>query len=157
MTSFDSAASGDLLEEARALLGNEPDLIANAANLAALIYCRMPRLNWAGFYFWRGDALVLGPFQGLPACTRIASGRGVCGTAYASGKSIRVDDVHEFPGHIACDAASLSELVVPFNVPGVISGVIDLDSPERARFTAGDQALIESLAQIFCERASAAA
>jgi L-methionine (R)-S-oxide reductase len=102
-----------LAAQARALLSGERDAVANAANLAALIFHALPDLNWAGFYFLRGDVLVLGPFQGKPACVRIAVGKGVCGTAVARNASVRVEDVHAFPGHIACDAASRSELVVP--------------------------------------------
>jgi len=139
----------DLLPEVRALLAGETDPIANAANIAALIFSRLPRLNWAGFYFLRGENLVLGPFQGLPACTRIALGKGVCGTAAATGKTIVVADVHAFDGHIACDTASQSEIVVPFNIGGRLAGVLDLDSPELARFGESDRILIEAIAQAY--------
>jgi GAF domain-containing protein len=141
----------DLLEELRALLAGEPDPIANAANTASLIFARLPRLNWVGFYFLQGETLVLGPFQGLPACTRIPLGRGVCGTAAARNQTIVVDDVHDFAGHIACDSASLSEIVVPLTIGGKLSGVLDIDSPHHARFTPADRALIEAAATIYTE------
>lgn len=131
------------------LLQEERDPIANAANTSALIFDQMPALNWAGFYFLRGAELVLGPFQGKIACVRIPLGRGVCGTAAARGSSVLVEDVHAFPGHIACDAASRSELVVPLRHQGVILGVIDLDSPNPGRFDPEDQAGIERLAEIY--------
>jgi L-methionine (R)-S-oxide reductase len=141
----------DLLSELRAILAGEPDPIANAANTAALIYARLPRLNWAGFYFLQGETLVLGPFQGLPACTRIPLGRGVCGTAAIRNETIVVADVHEFPGHIVCDSASLSEIVVPLNVAGKLSGVLDIDSPERDRFGPAERALLEAVAALYVE------
>jgi L-methionine (R)-S-oxide reductase len=125
------------------LLAGEHDLIANAANFAALVYESLPDLNWAGCYFLRGDELVLGPFQGRPACVRIAIGRGVCGSAAQRRSSVLVPDVHEFPGHIACDAASRSELVVPMLQGERLVGVFDLDSPRTGRFTTVDQAGIE--------------
>jgi L-methionine (R)-S-oxide reductase len=151
-----AAADADLLEELRALLSGEPDPIANAANVASLIYARVTDLNWAGFYFLRGETLVLGPFQGLPACTRIPVGRGVCGTAFQRGETIVVDDVHEFPGHIACDSASLSEIVVPFHVPGGLSGVLDIDSPAPARFGAAERALMEAIAAVYAQACAGA-
>jgi L-methionine (R)-S-oxide reductase len=129
------------------LFAGERDLVANAANFGALVYEMLPDLNWAGCYFLRGDELVLGPFQGRPACVRIAVGRGVCGTAAQRCASVLVPDVHEFPGHIACDAASRSELVVPLLHSGRLVGVFDLDSPRPGRFTAVDQAGIERAAQ----------
>ncbi len=137
-----------------ALLAGEHDLIANAANTAALIWHGLEGLNWAGFYLRQHDTLVLGPFQGKPACMRIPIGRGVCGTAAARRETIVVDDVHAFPGHIACDAASNSEIVVPlFRMPGdtasPLLGVLDLDSPRRARFGEVDRVGLESLARIF--------
>ncbi len=139
-----------LCGQLKGLLEGETDLIANAANTSALLFDQMPDLNWAGFYFLKSDdELVLGPFQGKPACVRIAVGRGVCGTAVAEARSITVEDVHAFPGHIACDAASRSELVVPLKHDGRVLGVIDLDSPIPARFDAHDQAGIESVAAIF--------
>jgi L-methionine (R)-S-oxide reductase len=149
-----SAAAGkaalyrDLAQELDALLTGEADALANAANAAAAIYHSLPDLNWAGFYFLRDDTLVVGPFQGRPACTRIALGVGVCGTAARERRSILVPDVHEFPGHIACDAASRSELVVPLLREGDVIGVLDLDSPSLGRFDAEDQAGCEVLAAI---------
>jgi L-methionine (R)-S-oxide reductase len=138
----------DLAEELDALLTGEPDATATAANAAAAIYHTLPRLNWAGFYFLRDDTLVLGPFQGRPACVRIKPGAGVCGTAARDHRSILVPDVEKFPGHIACDTASRSELVVPLLQGGGILGVLDLDSPDLARFDAEDQAGCEVLAAI---------
>ena len=137
----------ELVEAARALVLNEPDGVANMANLAALIWQFVPQLNWAGFYRTVDGGLVLGPFQGRPACIRIAAGQGVCGAALASGATQLVPDVHAFPGHIACDAASRSELVVPVQRDGQVIAVIDLDSPEPARFDAEDAAGIEALAK----------
>jgi L-methionine (R)-S-oxide reductase len=136
---------GDQLE---ALLAGESDLVANAANMAALIYHGLPGLNWAGFYFTKGGELVLGPFQGKPACLRIRWGEGVCGTAAARGASVVVPDVHEFAGHIACDAASRSELVVPLVTHKRVVGVLDLDSPDLARFDEEDRAGCERLVAI---------
>lgn len=138
----------DLAEELDALLTGETDATANAANAAAAIYHTLPRLNWAGFYFLRDDTLVLGPFQGRPACVRIKIGAGVCGTAVRERQSILVPDVEQFPGHIACDTASRSELVVPLISPAGIIGVLDLDSPDLARFDAVDQMGCEALAAI---------
>lgn len=141
----------ELRQQLGALLGSETDAIANAANTSALLFQMLPDLNWAGFYIMRDGELVLGPFQGLPACIRIPVGRGVCGAAVEQRRSILVEDVHAFPGHIACDAASRSELVVPLIRDGVVIGVIDLDSPNAARFDGDDQAGIEALAAIFLE------
>ena len=138
----------DLAEELDALLTGETDATANAANAAAAIFHALPRLNWAGFYFLRDDTLVVGPFQGRPACVRIAVGAGVCGTAARDRRSILVPDVDAFPGHIACDTASRSELVVPLIRDGVLLGVLDLDSPDLARFDTEDQAGCEALAAI---------
>jgi GAF domain-containing protein len=136
------------------LLAGEGDLIANAANTAALIFTRVPDINWAGFYFLRENGeLVLGPFQGNPACTRIAVGQGVCGAAVARRQSVLVQDVHAFPGHIACDTASQSELVVPLFHQGAIIGVLDLDSPSLNRFDAEDQAGLNDVATIFVNAA----
>jgi GAF domain-containing protein len=143
-----SAVYEDLASAARALVAGEPDGIANMANLAALIWQFVPELNWAGFYRVVEGELVLGPFIGKPACIRIAIGAGVCGTAAASGATQLVEDVHAFPGHIACDAASASELVVPVVKDGAVIAVIDLDSPRRGRFDAEDQAGIEAIAGI---------
>lgn len=140
----------DLLSQAEGLFHGETDAIANAANLSALIYHGLPELNWAGFYLLReGGELVLGPFQGKPACIRIPLGRGVCGTAAERRESVLVPDVHAFPGHIACDAASRSELVVPLLRDGKVLGVLDLDSPLPGRFDAEDQAGIEALAALW--------
>ena len=139
----------ELARQAAGLFEDERDAIANAANLSALLFWSLPDLNWAGFYLLRGGELVLGPFQGKPACIRIAMGRGVCGTAAASLRSIVVEDVEAFPGHIPCDAASRSELVVPLVSDGRLVGVIDLDSPSLARFDAVDQAGIERLAALW--------
>lgn len=137
-----------LAHQLEALLGDETDLIANLANTAALLWHTVPQINWAGFYLLRDDELVLGPFQGKPACVRIAVGAGVCGTAVATDASIRVDDVHEFPGHIACDDASRSELVVPVRADGRVICVLDLDSPLPGRFTPADQEGCERLARV---------
>jgi GAF domain-containing protein len=144
-------SSADILKELAALLAGEPDPIARAANTAALLYARVDRLNWAGFYFLQGETLVLGPFQGLPACTRIPLGRGVCGTAAARDETIVVDDVHAFPGHIACDSASNSEIVVPLRSGGRVTGVMDIDSPEPARFGPAERALMEAAASLYAQ------
>ena len=139
----------ELEAQARALVAGEPDRIANAANIAALIFHALPRINWAGFYFLQGEELVLGPFQGKPACVRIPVGRGVCGTAIAERRSQLVPDVHAFPGHIACDAASRAEVVVPLaDSSGALFGVLDVDSPEPDRFDAADLAGLERLARV---------
>jgi GAF domain-containing protein len=142
----------ELVAAADALTQGEPDGIANMANLAALIWDLVPDLNWAGFYRRIGDELVLGPFCGKPACIRIPVGRGVCGTAAATGMTQLVPDVHAFPGHIACDAASRSELVVPLMRDNQTIAVLDLDSPVLARFTAEDQAGFEKLAAMAATR-----
>ena len=138
----------ELVTAADALTAGEPDGVANMANVAALLWQLVPELNWAGFYRSIGQELVLGPFCGKPACIRIPFGQGVCGTAAATGKSQLVADVHTFPGHIACDAASRSELVVPVLREGVVIAVIDLDSPQPARFDEDDRTGIEALAQL---------
>jgi L-methionine (R)-S-oxide reductase len=135
-----------LAEALAGLLGDERDLIVNTANTASLLFMMLPDVNWAGFYFRRGQELVLGPFQGKPACVRIAIGQGVCGAAAARRASVLVRDVHEFPGHIACDAASASELVVPLIVNGEVVGVLDIDSPVTGRFDEDDRAGIEHVA-----------
>lgn len=142
-----------LLAQARAMMHGERDRIANAANLAALVFHALPALNWVGFYFFDGRELVVGPFQGLPACIRIPLDKGVCGAAASTGQTQRVADVHGFPGHIACDSASRSEVVVPLFMPsdGALLGVFDLDSPEPNRFDADDQRGIEALAEAFLE------
>lgn len=136
----------ELANAADALTEGEPDAVANMANLAALIWSFVPDLNWAGFYRMVDGELVLGPFVGRPACIRIPLGQGVCGAAAASGETQLVEDVHAFPGHIACDSASASELVVPVMRDGRVIAVIDLDSPEKARFGEGDARGIEALA-----------
>ena len=135
----------DLLGALDALTADEPDAIANMANAAALVWQYLPDLNWAGFYRMVGGELVLGPFQGKAACIRIPLGKGVCGTAAATRETQLVEDVHAFPGHIACDVASRSELVVPIVHDGRLVGVLDLDSPEPARFDAEDAAGCEAL------------
>ncbi|HYZ42032.1 MAG TPA: GAF domain-containing protein [Stellaceae bacterium] len=140
---------GELADQLAALLAGEANLIANAANTAALIYHRLPDLNWAGFYFRDGDELVLGPFQGRPACVRIPIGKGACGAAAAGAESVLVPDVHEFPGHIACDPVSRSELVVPLIKADAVLGVLDLDSPLLARFDEVDRAGCEQLVAQF--------
>ncbi|MGB0219910.1 MAG: GAF domain-containing protein [Sinimarinibacterium flocculans] len=139
----------ELALQAQALLAGEHDAVANAANLAALIWQRIPDLNWAGFYFARDGELVLGPFQGKPACVRIAFGRGVCGTAAATRTTQLVADVHAFDGHIACDADSNAEIVVPLLRGAEVLGVLDLDSPTPGRFTAVDRDGLERLADIW--------
>jgi GAF domain-containing protein len=139
----------ELARQLAALIDGERDLVANCANMAALIYHGLSELNWAGFYFARQGELVLGPFQGKPACIRIAWGEGVCGAAAARGSAIVVPDVHEFPGHIACDPESRSELVVPLVDDGRVLGVLDLDSPVAGRFDEDDRAGCERLVAIF--------
>ena len=140
-----------LLEQARGLVYGESDRIANAANLSALVYHALPDLNWVGFYLYDGNELVVGPFQGLPACVRIPLDKGVCGAAASSRQTQRVPDVHAFPGHIACDSASRSELVVPLLCAGELLGVLDLDSPQPDRFDADDQRGLEAIAATFIE------
>jgi GAF domain-containing protein len=148
--SADPPSYAELAQQLQGLLAGERDFIANAANTAALIFHALPALNWTGFYFARHDGtLVLGPFQGRPACVRIGAGQGVCGSAAARRHSVRVDDVHRFPGHIACDAASRSELVVPLLDRDRLIGVLDLDSPLSARFGALDQSGLEQLAGLY--------
>ncbi|MGH8441501.1 MAG: GAF domain-containing protein [Nevskiaceae bacterium] len=149
----------ELAVQARALLEGERDPVANAANLSALLWHTLPGINWVGFYFLRGGLkgrprkreLVVGPFQGKPACVRIALGKGVCGTAAARRETVVVKDVHEFPGHIACDAASNSEIVVPLVKGRKLLGVLDLDSPRIGRFDAHDRAGLEAIASIWIE------
>jgi GAF domain-containing protein len=144
--------------QAIALLDGERDAVANAANLSALIAAELPDLNWAGFYFARGDELVLGPFQGKPACVRIGFGAGVCGAAWAQMRTLVVPDVHAFAGHIACDAASNAEIVVPLVAPtGEFVGVLDVDSPMVNRFGEQDRALLEALGQLFVNASDIAA
>lgn len=139
----------ELIRQTKGLLEGERDLIANAANLSALIWQIVPDLNWAGFYLMKRGELVLGPFQGKPACVRIAIGKGVCGAAAEQRTSMLVKDVHAFPGHIACDSASNSELVVPLIKNGIVRGVLDLDSPKVGRFDTKDQAGFEEIVSVF--------
>ncbi len=141
----------ELLSQARALLAGERDATANAANLAALVFHTLPDLNWAGFYWMKQGELVLGPFQGKPACVRIAIGAGVCGTAARDKRTVVVEDVHRFPGHIACDSASNSEVVVPLVRDGTVLGVFDLDSPSTRRFDEEDARALEALVAIYLE------
>ena len=138
----------ELILQVDALTKGVPYEIANLANAAAAIWQALENINWAGFYLMDGGKLVLGPFQGKPACIEIPVGKGVCGTAVAEGKTQRVEDVHKFPGHIACDCASNSEIVVPMYKNGEIYGVLDIDSPYYARFTADDQAGMEELVRV---------
>lgn len=140
-----------LSSQVRALLGDETDALANAANFVALLYNALDDINWLGIYVLRGDELVLGPFQGQPACVRIPLGKGVCGTSAAKRQTLRVPDVHDFPGHIACDAASRSELVVPLLIDGDLVGVLDIDSPLLDRFAADDQRGVEECCRVYCE------
>ncbi len=142
------SAGGDLLQTLEAVLSGESDLIANSANMAAILFQTLPDVNWAGFYLLRDGELVLGPFQGRVACVRIPIGRGVCGTAAARRETIVVADVRAFPGHIACDAASRSEIVVPLVQGDRLLGVLDIDSPTLGRFSANDQALCEAAAAL---------
>jgi len=146
-----SALHEELRTLARALFEGERDKTANAANLAALLFHSLPELNWAGFYWLRGTELVLGPFQGRPACVRIALGKGVCGTAAAEARTVVVPDVNAFPGHIACDGASRSELVVPVVRAGRVLGVLDLDSPRTGRFSEEDARALEAVVRIFVD------
>jgi len=145
------SALEDLVAQARALLEGERDATANAANVAALVFHTLPDLNWAGFYWMKGGELVLGPFQGKPACVRIAVGKGVCGTAVQRRETIVVPDVHAFPGHIACDSASNSEVVVPVMHGGRVIGVLDVDSPKPGRFGDAEARALEEVARIFVE------
>ena len=158
MTFQASPLSGDkpeqyaqLVDQARGLLAGERDRVANAANLSSLVAHALPALNWAGFYFFDGRELVVGPFQGQPACVRIPLDKGVCGAAASTRATQLVEDVHAFPGHIACDAASRSELVVPLVSGDALTGVLDLDSPEPARFDVEDQTGLEAIALAYLE------
>lgn len=143
MTNYDT-----LNQQALALLGDEPDVVANLANISSLLFNELSDINWAGFYLYKDDQLVLGPFQGRPACIRIPIGKGVCGTAAQTLTIQRITDVHDFPGHIACDAASNSEIVLPLVVNGKLFGVLDIDAPIFDRFTAADETGLTQLAVI---------
>jgi L-methionine (R)-S-oxide reductase len=144
-----AALYAELGKQLRALLASEHDFIANAANTTALLYHTLPDLNWVGIYRLEGDELVLGPFQGKPACVRIPLGKGVCGTAAARRETVMVPNVHDFPDHIICDSASNSEIVVPLVMDGKLLGVLDLDSPKLGRFDEVDKAGLEGLAHLF--------
>lgn len=146
-----SLTLNQLRGEVASLLDGERDFIANMANVAAALYHSLRDVNWAGFYLQRGTDLVLGPFQGKPACVRIGPGRGVCGAAFEQRKTLIVSDVHEFPGHIACDSASRSEIVVPLLKEGRTIGVLDLDSPLLNRFSVEDAAALETVARLFLD------
>jgi L-methionine (R)-S-oxide reductase len=141
----------ELAEQVRSLLSGESDFIANAANFSALVYHSLPDVNWAGFYLMKEGELVLGPFQGKPACIRIAVGKGVCGTAAERRQIVVVDNVHEFPGHIACDSASNSEIVLPLVKEKELVGVFDVDSPSVGRFDEQDAAGLDQLVEIFLD------
>lgn len=151
MNGTSNKAGNTLAEQAAGLLSGQRDRIANAANLSALLFMELPDINWAGFYFLQHDRLVLGPFQGKPACVTIPLGQGVCGTAAVTLTTQRVADVHAFAGHIACDVDSRSELVVPLVKNGQLLGVLDVDSPLPDRFSAHDQALFEKIAGVYID------
>lgn len=137
-----------VLKQLEALISDETDTIANLANASALLYQFLDKVNWTGFYLWKDGELVLGPFQGLPACVRIGFGKGVCGTAVETRRTQLVPDVHQFPGHIACDSASQSEIVVPIIIDGEIFGVLDIDSPVKNRFDNVDQKYLEKFVEV---------
>ncbi len=143
-----------LAQQLQALISDETDIIANMANMSALLADALPAINWVGFYRVNEHELVLGPFQGKVACIRIPIGKGVCGTAVSEGKTMRIDDVHQFSGHIACDAASNSEIVIPIRVNNSIIAVLDIDSPEFSRFSEQDQHGLETLVHLFEQRLS---
>lgn len=150
MSSADETLSyANLLAEAEVLLSGQQHQVANAANLSALLYARLPALNWVGFYFYEAGRLIVGPFQGLPACVSIELSRGVCGAAASTGQTQRVADVHAFEGHIACDPQSRSELVIPLFRAGALLGVLDLDSPQLDRFSEEDQRGLEAIAACY--------
>lgn len=148
-TALNNYSLDDIIPMAEGLLATEGDIIANMANLSSLLFEALPQVNWVGFYRLIGHELVLGPFQGRIACTRIAVGKGVCGTAAEQCKVQRVADVHEFPGHIACDGQSQSEIVLPIFYQGALYGVLDIDSPIKARFSEEDQKLLEKIIHLF--------
>ena len=149
MTNSQQFSWNRLQQQAEGLLSVSSDRISNAANLSALIYQSLKDVSWVGFYFLHGETLKLGPFQGKPACVNIEMGKGVCGTAAASGKIMRVADVESFDGHIACDAEARSELVVPLFIRGELLGVLDVDSTRHDRFSKDDEAGIDALAQVY--------
>lgn len=149
--SVSSPSPADLVSQATGLLEGERDRVANAANLSALLFGGLDEVNWVGFYFFRGSELLLGPFQGKPACVRIPLGRGVCGAAAARREIVRVADVHDFGDHIVCDVDSRSEIVLPLVKNGELIGVLDIDSPARDRFSAGDEQLLGEIARIYVE------
>ncbi|WP_394185761.1 GAF domain-containing protein [Metabacillus halosaccharovorans] len=140
-----------VIKQLKALVEGEEDIIANLSNASALLNQFLEDINWVGFYLLKEDQLVLGPFQGLPACVRIPLGRGVCGTAAEKKETLRIADVHQFPGHIACDAASNSEIVVPLVSDGKVIGVLDIDSPSKNRFNEQDQAFLEEFVDVLME------
>ncbi|WP_026560794.1 GAF domain-containing protein [Bacillus sp. J37] len=146
-----SEQSALVIKQLKALVEGEEDIIANLSNASALLNQFLEDINWVGFYLLKEDQLVLGPFQGLPACVRIPLGRGVCGTAAEKKETLRIADVHQFPGHIACDAASNSEIVVPLVSDGKVIGVLDIDSPSNNRFTELDQAFLEEFVDVLME------
>jgi L-methionine (R)-S-oxide reductase len=148
---MDSSDYTLLKAQLEALVSGEPDVLANASNFVGLLFDALDNINWMGIYVLRDNDLVLGPFQGKPACVRIPTGKGVCGTAAATLETQRVANVHEFSGHIPCDDASQSEIVVPLVIDGVLVGVLDIDSPTTGRFGETDQAGIELLCSVFCE------
>ncbi|GCE88679.1 hypothetical protein MSKU15_0280 [Komagataeibacter diospyri] len=147
----------ELMSAVASVVATEPDMIADMANIAAMIFEALPDLNWVGFYIWKENQLVLGPFQGRMACTRIAYGRGVCGTVARERRSLVVPDVHAFPGHIACDAASASEIVVPVIAGDRLLGVLDIDSPVRDRFSDADRIMLEKIVDLLVQAISATA
>jgi len=151
MSQYEAGRSNSLIDQARSLMSGHRDRIANATNLAALLFHELENVNWVGFYFIKGQQLLVGPFQGKPACVSIPLGRGVCGTAALSRTTQRVSDVHAFEGHIACDINSRSEIVVPLLLGEEVIGVLDLDSPCAARFDENDQELLEQIAEIYLE------
>jgi L-methionine (R)-S-oxide reductase len=151
-TSPEPHADRDLERSLESLLEGETDALANLSNAAALLAQSLDRINWCGFYLLRGEALVLGPFQGKPACVRIPMGKGVCGTAAAQRKTLLVPDVERFPGHISCDPASRSEIVVPIVQAGILRGVLDVDAPEVGRFTEEDRLRLESFVRSLAPR-----
>lgn len=144
-----------IIRQVEALISDEPDVIANLANTSALLNQYLPEINWVGFYLWKETELVLGPFQGLPACIRIQPNKGVCGTAYIKEETLRVDNVEKFPGHIVCDAKSKSEIVIPLKSDDFVYGVLDIDSPILNRFDAIDQTYLEKIVALLMKQIKA--